>query len=190
MSLGVSIFSSTGSDNQTADYNTDLQNNTNLQKTLLTVKGDSAKIEGKLIVSKSIEIDCEIHGELEVDGQIIILQSGYVNADVKTIDATINGVYEGNMEATGNVQITQTGKVNGNIKTDSLIIEKGGVFSGNVTRISNVNFEKKNDIEEEEVAKKLQTTQDTKYDFEKTDEELTKEYSDNEETKDEDTLEL
>jgi cytoskeletal protein CcmA (bactofilin family) len=136
MSLGGSIFSSISADNMEPDYNRDIQ------KTLLTVNGDSARIEGKLIISKSIEIDCEIHGELIVDGQLIIQQSGYVNADVKTIDATINGVYEGNMEATGNVQITQNGKVNGNIKTDSLIIEKGGVFSGNVTRITSENYEK------------------------------------------------
>jgi len=137
MSLGGNIFSSMGSDNSEPDYSMETQ------KTLLTIKGDSAKIEGKLIISKSIEIDCEVHGELIVEGQLSILQSGYVNADVKTIDAIINGVYEGNMEATGNVQITQSGKVNGNIKTDSLIIEKGGVFSGNVSRITTESFEKK-----------------------------------------------
>jgi cytoskeletal protein CcmA (bactofilin family) len=181
MSLGFSFSSVAESDIQTANYNDEPQ------KTLLTVKGETAKIEGKLIVAKSIEIDCEIHGELEVDGQMVILQSGYVNADVKTIDAIINGVYEGNMEATGTVTITQTGKVNGNIKTDSLIIEKGGIFSGNVTRISNVDFEKKNNKEEKQLTEETQTTN---YDFEKTDEELNKEYPDNEETKDEDTLEL
>jgi len=136
MSLGSNIFSNIGSDNSESGHDTEPQ------KILLTIKGDSAKIEGKLIISKSIEIDCEIHGELIVDGQIIIQQSGYVNADVKTIDAIVNGVYEGNMEATGNVQITQSGKVNGNIKTDSLIIEKGGVFSGNVSRIKNEEYEK------------------------------------------------
>ncbi|MDD5660164.1 MAG: polymer-forming cytoskeletal protein, partial [Actinomycetota bacterium] len=100
MSLGGNIFSSIGSGNADLNYDSDQQ------KTLLTIKGDSAKIEGKLIISKSIEIDCEVCGELVVDGQVVIQQSGYVNADVKTIDATINGVYEGNMEATGNVQIT------------------------------------------------------------------------------------
>src|SRR5665647_2763328 len=100
MSLGSNIFSSIGSGSSEPDYSSDVQ------KTLLTIKGDSAKIEGKLIISKSIEIDCEIHGELIVDGQLIIQQSGYVNADVKTIDAIVNGIYEGDMEATGNVQIT------------------------------------------------------------------------------------
>ncbi|MDD3520881.1 MAG: polymer-forming cytoskeletal protein [Actinomycetota bacterium] len=139
MSLGGNAFSAIdlGSEN---DYEGPEQS-----KTLLTIKGDSAKIEGKLIISKSIEIDCEVHGELIVDGQLKIQQSGYVNADVKTIDAVVTGVYEGNMEASGNVQITESGRVNGNIKTDSLIIEKGGIFSGNVVRISTDN-EKKNNV--------------------------------------------
>lgn len=145
MGLGGNIFSviDTGSEN---DFEESEQS-----KTLLTIKGSSAKIEGKLIVSKSIEIDCEVHGELVVEGKLKIQESGYVNADVKTVDAIITGTYEGNMEATGNVQITETGNVNGNIKTDSLIIEKGGIFSGNVVRINAAN-EKKNDLKKENEA--------------------------------------
>ncbi|MBC7333914.1 MAG: polymer-forming cytoskeletal protein [Actinobacteria bacterium] len=105
-------------------------------RTLLTITGEEAKIEGKLIVSQSIEIDCEVKGELEVNGELVIQRNGFVNADVKTVDAQIIGSYQGNMEATGNVEIKETGRVHGNIKTDSLIINKGGIFSGNVTRIS------------------------------------------------------
>ena len=104
-------------------------------RTLLTITGDSAVVEGKFIISKSIEIDCEVRGQLDVEGQVIIQRDGYVNADIKTIDAEVIGRYEGNMEASGNVEIRETGIVSGTIKTDSLIINKGGIFSGNVSRI-------------------------------------------------------
>jgi cytoskeletal protein CcmA (bactofilin family) len=185
MSLGGSIFSSISTDNMETDYDR------GMQKTLLTVNGDSARIEGKLIISKSIEIDCEIHGELIVDGQLIIQQSGYVNADVKTIDATINGIYEGNMEATGNVQITQNGKVNGNIKTDSLIIEKGGVFSGNVTRITVENYEKNLKPEPVIAAKEPEEIiRNTSYQSEYIEEAPVKESVEVFEERDENTLEL
>lgn len=189
MSLGGNIFSSIGSGNADLNYDSDQQ------KTLLTIKGDSAKIEGKLIISKSIEIDCEVCGELVVDGQVVIQQSGYVNADVKTIDATINGVYEGNMEATGNVQITQSGKVNGNIKTDSLIIEKGGIFSGNVTRMSDTACEKKNEYESE-LEKETEAEEEPEHEEEDmAEKDLAEEIEDEEfkeafDEKDEDTLEL
>ncbi|MHB1274498.1 MAG: bactofilin family protein [Candidatus Humimicrobiaceae bacterium] len=184
MSLGGNIFSNIGSDKSEPDSSMELQ------KTLLTIKGDSAKIEGKLIISKSIEIDCEIHGELIVDGQVIIQQSGYVNADVKTIDATINGVYEGNMEATGNVQITQSGKVNGNIKTDSLIIEKGGIFSGNVSRIINEDYEKKNKPEPIIASEPEEIIENQIYKSEYKEETPVEESVEVLEEKDEDTLEL
>jgi cytoskeletal protein CcmA (bactofilin family) len=184
MSLGGNIFSSISLDNSGSDYNEDMQ------KILLTVSGNSARIEGKLIISKSIEIDCEIHGELIVDGQMIIQQSGYVNADVKTIDATINGVYEGNMEATGNVQITQNGKVNGNIKTDSLIIEKGGIFSGNVTRISNEDYEKITKPAAEILKEPEEIIEKSAYQAESWEKTPAKESVEVSEEKDEDTLEL
>lgn len=110
--------------------------NEEVPRTLLTITGDSAVIEGKFKISKSIEIDCDVKGQLDVDGLVIIQRNGFVNADVKVTDAEVIGRYEGNMEASGNVEIKETGIVSGSIKTDSLIINKGGIFSGNVTRIS------------------------------------------------------
>jgi cytoskeletal protein CcmA (bactofilin family) len=106
------------------------------ERTLLKILGDSAVLDGKFKISQAIDIDCELKGKLTVDGKLTILQNGRVNADVKTIEAEIIGKYEGNMEATGNVEIKETGIVIGNVKTDSLIINQGGVFSGNVSRMT------------------------------------------------------
>jgi cytoskeletal protein CcmA (bactofilin family) len=103
--------------------------------TLLTVTGDRAKIEGKFEIADSLQIECEIGGELEVGGRLIIGQRGVVRADVKTVDALIMGTYEGNLVATGNVEIASTGRATGNLQTNSLVIEKGGFFNGNVQKI-------------------------------------------------------
>jgi len=105
-------------------------------RTLMTIAGSSAKIEGNFTISESIEVDCEVKGSMTIDGQITIQKDGFVAADVKTEDAEIIGKYEGSMEATGKVVIKETGIVNGSIKTDSLIISEGGIFSGDVKRIS------------------------------------------------------
>lgn len=105
-------------------------------RTLLTIVGNRAKVEGKLDVTQSIEIGCEIIGEIVVDGQMVIQKEGSVSANVTTTDAKIIGKFEGNLKGTGKVEITETGIVDGNIKTDSLIINEGGVFSGKVTRIT------------------------------------------------------
>ena len=104
--------------------------------TLLTVVGEQAKMEGKFEITDSIQIECEIGGELNVGGKLVIGEKGVVNANVQTVDATIMGQYDGNMVATGNVEIAATGRVSGNIQTDSLVISKGGFFNGNVTKIN------------------------------------------------------
>lgn len=122
------------SDGDSKDKPADQKNGA--QKTLLTIKGSSAKVEGKLKISNSVEVGCEVVGELDVGGELVIQRSGNVTANIKTNNVVIKGAYKGNMEAAGNVQIMETGKTSGNIKTDSLIIEKGGIFSGNVERIT------------------------------------------------------
>jgi len=102
---------------------------------LLTVMGETARLEGKFNIAESIQIECEIAGEINVDGKLVIGEKGVVRADVHTADALIMGRYEGNMVATGNVEITSTGRVSGNIETDSLVISKGGFFNGNVIKM-------------------------------------------------------
>src|SRR5437879_4300498 len=95
---------------------------------LLTIVGASAKLEGKFEITDSIQIECEVGGELSVGGKLVIGEKGVVNANVQTVDAVIMGVYE------GNVAIAETGRVTGNIETDSLVISKGGFFNGNVVK--------------------------------------------------------
>lgn len=102
---------------------------------LLTIMGESAKLEGKFNIADSIQIECEVAGEINVDGKLVIGEKGVVRADAHTADALIMGRYEGNMVATGNVEITSTGRVAGNIETDSLVISKGGFFNGNVIKM-------------------------------------------------------
>jgi cytoskeletal protein CcmA (bactofilin family) len=104
--------------------------------TLLTVVGAHARMEGKFDITDSIQIECEVGGELNVGGKLVIGEKGVVSANVQTVDAIIMGQYEGNMVATGNVEIAETGRVTGNITTDSLVISKGGFFNGNITKIN------------------------------------------------------
>jgi cytoskeletal protein CcmA (bactofilin family) len=92
-------------------------------------------MEGKFEIADSIQIECEVGGELSVGGRLVIAERGVVRADVRTVDAIVMGRYEGNMVATGNVEIAATGRVTGNIETDSLVISQGGFFNGTVAKI-------------------------------------------------------
>jgi cytoskeletal protein CcmA (bactofilin family) len=127
--------------------------------TLLTVVGEHARFEGKFDITDSIQVECEIAGEMNVGGKLVIGEKGIVNANVQTVDAIIMGQYEGNMVATGNVEIAETGRVTGNITTDSLVISKGGFFNGNITKMNDANArqvvaidEKRNDQQKQQFA--------------------------------------
>ena len=102
---------------------------------LLTVLGSAARLEGKFTIADSIEIECEVAGEINVEGKLVVGKNGIVQANVHTVDALIMGLYEGDMVATGEVEVTDTGRVSGNIETDSLVISKGGFFNGNVSKM-------------------------------------------------------
>ena len=103
---------------------------------LLSVVGERARMEGKFDIADSIQVECEVGGEMNVGGKLVIGEKGRVNANVQTVDAVVMGHYAGNMIATGNVEIAETGRVTGNITTDSLVISKGGFFNGNVAKMN------------------------------------------------------
>src|SRR3989454_1212695 len=75
---------------------------------LLTVVGDHARMEGKFEIADSIQIECEVGGELNVGVKLVIGGEGAVNAEVKTGGAGIIGRHEGDMVATRDVEITET----------------------------------------------------------------------------------
>ena len=108
---------------------------------VFTVLGSGAKLEGTFEVADSIQIECEVGGQLKVGGRLVIGEKGSVRADVETVDAIIYGQYKGNMVATGSVEITPTGRVVGKIETDSLVISKGGFFNGKTLRLKEAQAE-------------------------------------------------
>ena len=108
---------------------------------LFTVVGSDARLEGTFDVADSIQIECEVGGQLKVGGKLVIGERGCVRADVQTVDAIIYGQYEGNMVATGSVEITPTGRVVGNVETHSLVISKGGLFNGHVAKLTEAEAE-------------------------------------------------
>jgi len=106
------------------------------KKVLFKIMGKEATIDAKFKVEDSIMIDCEVKGELDVDGEIFIDTNGEVDANIKTKDAFVKGKYKGNLEAENDVEIDASGEVSGKIKTDSFIINRGAVFDGKVTRLT------------------------------------------------------
>ncbi len=67
--------------------------------TLLTVVGEHARMEGKFDITDSIQVECEVGGELNVGGKLVIGQKGVVNANVRAGVVQIAGEVVGDVVA-------------------------------------------------------------------------------------------
>ncbi|WP_168119672.1 polymer-forming cytoskeletal protein [Paenibacillus sp. HB172176] len=96
-----------------------------------TLIGVGTVFEGNLQSQASIRIEGKLLGDMLVEGDVTIGESGYAKSNITTRDLVLAGRLEGDVEAKGKLTICSTGVLNGNITAESFIIEAGGVFNGN-----------------------------------------------------------
>lgn len=99
-------------------------------KTILTIIGKDTEGTGRLCGKGSIRIDGRYEGEIEVEGDVVIGQSGHVIANVKSSSLSISGALHGNASITGKLEILPTGTLIGDAKIGSLVIEEGAMLKG------------------------------------------------------------
>jgi len=127
----------------------------------LTIIAEGVEIDGKINCPGSLRIDGSAKGEIIAGKDITIGKEGKVEANIKTVNATIAGTCKGDMVASGEIEITSTGKFIGNLtqKDALLAISKGGLFKGESVVGSDSDFlkasdEKKDSLETEQNLKK------------------------------------
>jgi cytoskeletal protein CcmA (bactofilin family) len=96
----------------------------------VTVIGNGARLEGKLIAAASLRIEGTVTGTITAEGDVIIAPEAEVSADIKSTNTTLGGHYKGNVIATGTIELTSTARVEGNLTCRSLIVSQGAIFSG------------------------------------------------------------
>lgn len=100
-----------------------------------TIIGSSSSFDGKLISTGIVRVDGILSGELEVDGNIIVGENGYIKGNIKSDKVVIAGKVEGNVYSSGSLELTSSGKLYGDIEVRNVTIEDGAVFEGKCTMI-------------------------------------------------------
>jgi cytoskeletal protein CcmA (bactofilin family) len=103
---------------------------TNFDK-IETLIGKGTVIEGSIKAKGTIRIDGEFKGEVKTQGDMVIGESGKVEALIETRNILVGGFVKGNITASGKVDLSSSAKVYGDLKVKNLIIEEGAVFMGN-----------------------------------------------------------
>lgn len=95
-----------------------------------TVIGKGTKIQGTITADSGVRIDGQLDGDLTSSGDILIGDSGVLNAEIKAHNAVIAGMVKGNVEVSGKLELMPTAKLYGDIKVGMLIIGEGAIFKG------------------------------------------------------------
>ncbi len=97
----------------------------------LTQIGNTVQVNGDIIGKTDLRIAGKVHGNVQIDGELILEKYATIEGDVKCGLAILAGAIKGNVECKGKVILQDNAQIIGNVKADQLIINEGAIFQGN-----------------------------------------------------------
>ncbi|MCL1999008.1 MAG: polymer-forming cytoskeletal protein [Turicibacter sp.] len=96
-----------------------------------TVIGKGITIEAAVLTGReSVRIDGVFLGNVDLDGSLILGETGSIEGTIRAKYIVVAGLVRGNIECEGVLHISPTARVNGDIKTNSIIVDEGGQLNG------------------------------------------------------------
>jgi cytoskeletal protein CcmA (bactofilin family) len=123
------------------------QNMTVISKNTDTIIGEGIIFENALLKGSGvIRIDGKLSGTIDIEGHIILGETGFVSGDITADSALFAGQYQGTLSIRDTLHMTASAVLSGKVETAKLIIDEGAVLNGtcSVTKFgnrSNVIFE-------------------------------------------------
>ncbi|MCF7906699.1 polymer-forming cytoskeletal protein [Patescibacteria group bacterium] len=118
-----------------------------------TVIGAGVKVEGTFNAVGDVIVKGELTGSLETRSNLHLMESGVIEANIKSQNAIISGRVKGNLKVEEKIELGSTAQLNGDINCQSLSIEEGATLSGKCKvggDLKAANKEKREEVEAEE----------------------------------------
>jgi cytoskeletal protein CcmA (bactofilin family) len=96
-----------------------------------TLIGKDTVFQGQINATGTVRVDGEFKGEIKAKGDLVVGESGKIEATIEARNVLVGGIIKGNIIAMGKVDIAPTGKLYGDMKVRNLMIEEGAIFKGN-----------------------------------------------------------
>jgi cytoskeletal protein CcmA (bactofilin family) len=97
-----------------------------------TTIGSSIVIDGEISGEEDLVIQGTVKGKIVLKENLIVENSGVVEADIETANVTISGQVTGNIHASQRVELRADGRMVGDLKAPRILIADGASFKGNV----------------------------------------------------------
>lgn len=95
-----------------------------------TIIGAGTLFVGEIHVKGTLRIDGRVEGKMICSGDIVVGESGVIEAEVRARSIKLAGILKGNTYASGILEIVSTGKLYGDLEVGKLVINDGAVFQG------------------------------------------------------------
>ncbi|HEU4793139.1 MAG TPA: polymer-forming cytoskeletal protein [Nitrolancea sp.] len=86
--------------------------------------------EGTLTSSRDLRIEGEMRGTVRCQGLLYVAEGSDIDATVEAANVTVAGQLQGNIVCRGKLQILPSGRVIAKVITESLVINEGAVYEG------------------------------------------------------------
>jgi cytoskeletal protein CcmA (bactofilin family) len=98
----------------------------------VTAIGKGITIKGELLGDEDVKIEGRIEGKIHLTKNLLVGQSGVIEAEIEADNINIGGTVTGNIIAQNRVEIVASGTMVGDIKAPRVIVAEGAHFKGNV----------------------------------------------------------
>lgn len=109
-------------------------------ETFESIVGATLRIEGDLIINKSLRIDGIVNGDIyQAEGAkatVAIAPGATVTGNISVQDVIISGVLKGNIRSSGRVELIETAAVEGDVSYGSIGIAVGARIIGQLNQIA------------------------------------------------------
>ena len=109
-----------------------LRKNKNIEeRSSVTVIAKGMRIDAALVSGEgTLKIEGDYYGNIDINGDLTVEESGYVNGNINTDTANISGSVTGDIICTDWLHIKASGKIKGNITCEAILMDEGAVFIG------------------------------------------------------------
>ena len=107
------------------------QNRVVLDKNTDTVIGEGIVFENALLKGSGvIRIDGKFTGTIDIEGHVILGETGYVSGDIIADSALFAGKFQGNLRIRSALHLTESAVITGKFETGKFIVDEGAVLNG------------------------------------------------------------
>ena len=109
-----------------------------METTAINIITDGTLVKGDITASGDFRLDGTLEGNIQLNGKLVIGDTGVVNGNVLCQNANVIGTVNGNLSVKELLSLHASARVRGDILINKLSIEPGATFSGKCRMIDEV----------------------------------------------------